>query len=316
MTQHLLSRWWSRLRSGLVSGLGLAAALLVVLWIFLALLPAPVSFPHPYFASHSRWRQPGPQIIAHRGGWGLWPQHTLDGYQRAVDLRVDALELDVRRTADGIMVVFHDRTVDRVTDGTGRVDALSFAQLQQLDAGYHWSSDGGTTHPFRDQGLQVPTLEQVLARFPQQHMIIELKSDGQAMAEQLCGLLRAHNHQERSIVASFHDDALTFFREACPEVATSASSSEAAYYWILHVLRLDLLSSPDFEALLIPETAGPITIVDQRFVDVSQTRGLPVQVWTIDEEQDMRRLTRLGVHAIITPQPDRLMGLLQELGQR
>ncbi|MDA0336993.1 MAG: glycerophosphodiester phosphodiesterase [bacterium] len=296
--------------------IGLAAAAICVVWLFLAVLPPPVSFPHPYFTGHPRWHQEGTQIIAHRGGWGLWPEHTLAGYQRAVDLGVDALELDVQRSADGVMVVFHDPRVDRSTDGTGRVDSFTFAQLQQLDAGFHWSAEGDTTHPFRGQGLRIPALDEVLQRFPAQHMVIELKSDDAATAEQLCGLLQAHNHEERAIVAAFSTEALTFFRQACPGVATSASSAEATSYWILHLLRLDLFARPAFQALQIPQTLGPLTIVDERFVNVSQGRGLPVQVWTIDEEQSMKRLMQLHVQAIITRRPDRLLGLLQSLGQR
>ena len=303
-------------RSSLGRVLGLAAAGVCVLWIFLAILPAPVSFPHPYFAGHPRWQQEGPQVIAHRGGWGLWPEHTLDGYQRAVDLGVDALELDVQRTADGIMVVFHDRRVDRVTDGTGRVDSLTFEQLRRLDAGYQWSPDGGATYPFRGQGLRVPALDEVLAKFPQQHMIMELKTGDAVTAEQLCGLLQRHDHENRAIVAAFGTDGLATFRQACPGVATSASSAEAMSYWVLHLLRLDLLAAPAFEALLIPEKFGPLTIVDQRFVDVTQGRGLPVQVWTIDEKERMERLIHLGVQAIITRRPDRLTTLLHDQGRR
>jgi len=303
-------------RSSLGRVLGLAAAVICVLWIFLAILPAPVSFPHAYFAGHPRWQQAGPQVIGHRGGWGLWPEHTLDGYQRAVDLGVDALDLDVWRSADGIVVVFHDRRVDRVTDGTGRVDSLTFEQLRSLDTGYHWSSDDGATHPFRGKGLQIPSLDEVLAKFPQQHLVIEMKTRDVVAAEQLCGLLRARDHGDKAIVASFGTDALVSFRQACPEVATSASSAEAAAYWILHVLRLDLLAAPDFEALQVTETVGPLTIVDQRFVDVSQRRGLPVQVWPINTEERMKRLMQLKVQSIFTRRPDRLTSLLRDEGRR
>ena len=296
--------------------LGLSTAGLLVPWALLALLPAPVSFQHPYFMAHPPGKRWAPQIIAHRGGSGLWPEHTLDSYRRAVDLGVDALELDVRSTADGITVVFHDRRVDRVTDGTGRLDSFTFEQLQSLDAGYDWSPDEGTTHPFRGLGLRIPALDEVLSTFPEQHMVIELKTDDALSAQRLCGHLRRHGHQELAIVAAFRHEALAAFRQACPAVATSASSSEAAWYWILHVARLDVLSDPDFEALLVPETLGPVTIVDRRFVEVSQRRGLSVQVWTIDAEPIMERLIDRGVQAIMTRRPDLLTGVLEALGHR
>ena len=296
--------------------LGGGVAALLIVWTFLALLPAPVSFPHPYFTGHPRWRQPAPQIIAHRGGWGLWPQHTLDGYRRAIELGADVLELDVRRTSDGVMVVFHDRVVDHVTEAEGQVDSFTFAQLRSLDAGYDWSPADDGSHPFRGQGLLIPALDEVLSEFAGQHMVIELKTADAEAAQQLCGELRRHAHEERAIVAAFAPEALTNFRQACPEVATSASSAEMSKYWILHLLRLDVLSWPEFEALQVPETLGPLTIVDERFVDVSQGRGLPVQVWTIDDEETMGRLFDLGVQAIMTRRPDQLARLLAARGQR
>jgi glycerophosphoryl diester phosphodiesterase len=292
---------------------GLVVVALLLVWLFLATLPAPVSFPHPFFSSHPRARQSLPQAIAHRGGWGLWPEHTVDGYQRAVSLGVDALELDVRPSADGVLVVFHDRKVDRVTEAQGAVASLSLAKLQSLDAGYDWSADDGATHPFRGQGLSIPTLAEVLSAFPDQYMTIELKTDDAASAEQLCGLLRDFDHEERAIVAAFKTESLDAFRQACPNTATSASSTEGMAYWVLHLLRLDVLASTEFEAFQVPPTLGPLPVVDRRFVQVTQGRGIPVQVWTIDEKEEMERLIELGVQGIITRRPDRLTQVLDNL---
>lgn len=289
---------------------------LVVVWTFLALLPAPVTFPHAYFASHPRWQQPGPQVIAHRGGWGLWPEHTIEGYHRAVALGVDAIDLDVQPSADGVLVVFHDRSVDRVTQDSGRVEELTFEELQKLDAGYDWSTDGGASFPFRGQGLQIPALRDVLDTFPDQHMVIELKARDAASATQLCGLLQESGHEQQAIIAAFSADVLENFRRACPGVATSASSAEGISYWLLHLLRLDVFAAPEFQALQIPPKLGPLTTADERLVDVSQNRGLPVQIWTIDDEDDMTRLIDLGVHSIFTTRPDRLLSLLQARGLR
>ena len=296
--------------------LALAAAGVLLVWAFLAILPAPISFPHPYFAQHPRWGESIPQIIAHRGGWGLWPQHTLYGYRHAVDMGVDALELDIQRSSDGVMVVFHDHRVGRVTEAGGRIDSYTFEELQSLDAGYNWSADEGATHPFRGQGLRIPSLDEVLSTFPDQHMIIELKTNDAQSAEQLCGLLRAHRHQHRAIVASFDTESLDIFRQVCPGVATSASFAEAWSYTILHLLRLDVLANPEFEALQVTEFKGPLTVVNERFVDKSQGRGIAVQVWTIDKEQDMERLTDLGVQGLITRRPDRLKRVLEARGRR
>ena len=94
--------------------------------------------------------------IAHRGGAGLWPENTLFAFQNAVRIGVDALEFDVHATSDGELVVIHDATVDRTTDGAGRVDEISWAALRELDAGYRWTADDGASFPFRGMGLRVP----------------------------------------------------------------------------------------------------------------------------------------------------------------
>ncbi|MEZ4374468.1 MAG: glycerophosphodiester phosphodiesterase family protein [Polyangiaceae bacterium] len=98
--------------------------------------------------------------IAHRGGRKLAPEHTLVAYQNGLDVGADILELDVHATSDGVLVLMHDDTVDRTTNGTGAIKELTFAELRSLDAAYNFSEDGGQTFPYRGKGIQVPTLEE------------------------------------------------------------------------------------------------------------------------------------------------------------
>jgi glycerophosphoryl diester phosphodiesterase len=107
-----------------------------------------------------------PLNMAHRGGANLRPENTLVAFSNAVAIGVDVLELDVQRTADDVVVVIHDATVDRTTEGVGALGTLTFADVDQLDAGYRFTTDGGATYPYRGMGIRVPTLEQVLAAFP------------------------------------------------------------------------------------------------------------------------------------------------------
>ena len=121
----------------------------------------PISLPeHPF------WDTPGPRVIAHRGGRGLWPENTLHAFRNAHARGADVLEMDLRRTADGEIVVLHDATVERTTDGSGPVEGLTVGALQRLDAGHRWTADAGRTFPFRGRGITVPTLREVFVALP------------------------------------------------------------------------------------------------------------------------------------------------------
>jgi len=184
---------------------------LLLLLLFLA-RPTPA---HPLFT----YLPDTPLVIAHRGGSKLWPENTMVGFRAATEMGVDLLEMDVHSSSDGTLVVIHDDSVDRTTDGTGLVNQLTLAQLKELDAGYQWSSDQGVSFPFRGQGLEIPTLEEVLSEFNGYPMNIEIKQFEPSITEQFCQTIRAYSMQERVLVASFDPGTLGDFRRTCPEVA-------------------------------------------------------------------------------------------------
>lgn len=288
----------------------LGPVLLAAAWL-LAALRSPVPLPaNAYFSG-----QPDFLVIAHRGGRGLGPESTLPLFRQMVDLRVDVLEFDVRQSADGALILLHDELVDRTTDGGGRADQLTLAQLKALDAGYRWTPDG-QTFPCRGQGYTIPTLEEVFRALPQQHYVIEIKADEAPVARSLGAAIRANGMTQRVMVASFHGEALEAFRAACPEVATSAAPGEAAGYVLLQKLGLGGWCSPAFAALQLPERAGPVALASGAFVQGARAQGLPIHFWTIDEEEEMARLLDLGAGGIMTNRPDRLLALLRRRGWR
>src|SRR5690606_34621278 len=124
------------------------------------------------------------------------------------DMGVDMLEMDVHASADGVLVVMHDDTVDRTTNGTGKIKQMTLNALKQLDAGYHWTGDGGQTQPFRHQGIGVSTLEEIFEALPGVPMTIEIKQTDPSIAQTLCDLLRRHGKTRQVIIGSFHPDAL------------------------------------------------------------------------------------------------------------
>lgn len=253
-----------------------------------------------------------PLVFAHRGGGGLFPENTLEAFKYSASLGVDVLELDIHSTADGRLVVMHDRTVDRTTDGRGRVGDMTLDELKRLDAGYHFSPDGGRTFPFRGRGVTVPTLEEIFAALPEMTFNVEPKQQTPSLVKPLCGILRERKMTGRVIVGSFRQEVLDEFRAECPEVATSASPSEVSYFLAMYKTGLAESYTPPMQALQVPETVGYLNVVSEDFVKTAHRLNLKVHVWTVNETEDMRRLAEMGVDGIMTDYPDRLLKLLEE----
>ncbi|HEX6185064.1 MAG TPA: glycerophosphodiester phosphodiesterase [Pyrinomonadaceae bacterium] len=262
---------------------------------------------HPYFRQDTSGR---PLVIAHRGGAGLWPENTLHAFERAAELGVDVIETDVRATADGELVLIHDDTVSRTTDGAGRVRQLTLAELKRLDAAHRWSPDGGQSFPLRGRGLTVPTLREVFNALPSMRFNIEPKHSEPSIAAPLCRLIREHGMTSRVMVAAFRDAAVKQFRRECPEVATSASTAEVAGFLALQRTGLADSYGPRMQALQVPEWAGSLHVLSAEFVAAAHARNLRVHAWTVNSEDDMRRLISLGVDGVMTDHPDRLLRIL------
>ncbi len=283
-------------------------ASLVMAHLVLAGFVKPVA-EHPFWATSTP-----PRVIAHRGGRGLWPENTLYAFRRAADLGADVLEMDIRQTADGVLVILHDETVDRTTDGSGPVAALTLSGLQRLDAGYRWSPDGGKTHPHRGQGLTVPSLRDVFSALPGARMNLEIKARGATLSRPVCALIREHRMEHMVVVASFGQDAMDAFRTACPGVATAATGEEVRQLFRLTTLFLDPLFEPRAEALQVPERLGNLEVLTPRFVRAARRLNLKIDVWTVNEPEDMQRLIALPVDGIMTDYPDRMLALIRKPG--
>lgn len=227
-------------------------------------------------------------VIGHRGASGEFPENTLLAFDRALEQGADALELDVRVSADGVPVVIHDPTVDRTTDGTGAVRAQSLPALQALDAGL---------------GEAIPTLEAVLERHPDTPLIVEIKEERAAGAT--AGVLERHHAAGRVLVGSFIGRALRRFRP--PVFARSASRRETGAFWL--ATRVGAWPPGPYAAFAVPQRHRGLTVVDAAFVRGAGRRGKPVHVWTVDDPGDARHLRALGVAGIITNYPRRMQQL-------
>lgn len=261
-------------------------------------------------ADHSYFKTDNFLVIAHRGGRSLGPEGTLYTFQKAVDLGVDVIETDIRSTKDGKLVIIHDSTVNRTTNGNGPVNSFSLKTLKQLDAGFRWSPDNGSTYPMRGRGLTIPTLAEAFAALPKTRMNIEIKESDPEVIDRLCDLIRDYQKTDHVMVASFDVSRLKQFRSQCPQVATSMGAREAVVFFGLQWAHLDNIYSPSAQALQVPDTYRNTQVVTQRFLKAAHARNMKVHVWTVNEPQHMQRLLKLGVDGIMTDYPERLLRLL------
>ena len=270
-------------------------ALLAVLYLYFATL-----HPHQRISHHVFFDAPGPWAIAHQGGRGLWPENTLYAFEHARDLGVDVLEMDLRTTSDDHIVVMHDRTVDDTTDGRGLVSEMTLDELQELDAGYREDGDFAV----REGELRVPILREVLTAFRSSRLNLEMKEFTSEEALSLCRLLQEFDAEARVLVASFGHEPMLAFRRKCPSVATSATRREIYVFYYLHRLRLGSLYRSPAVAFQVPDEPR---VIEPGFLERAKAANIQVQVWTINESSDMKRLLDMGVQGILTDFPDRLL---------
>jgi glycerophosphoryl diester phosphodiesterase len=224
-----------------------------------------------------------PVIFAHRGASAHAPENTLAAFELALAQNADAIELDVKLSADGQVVVIHDATVDRTTDGRGSVAAMSAAEVGALDAG---------------QGERVPPLDAVLDRYAATPLLIEVK-EARAAGPALAAIQR-RQAEPRVVVGSFVRRALVPFWRA--GVASTPPRSGVAL--ALLASRLGLGVPGPHRAFAVPEYHRGLRIVDRRFVRAARQSGRPVHVWTVNTLEQGRRLRAQGVCGIITDYPD------------
>jgi glycerophosphoryl diester phosphodiesterase len=262
-------------------------------------------------ADHSYFNPDRFMVIAHRGGRSLGPESTVYTFQKAVDLGVDVIEIDIRSTKNGKLVIIHDSTVDSTTNGTGPVNRFSLKELKRLDAGYRWSPDGGRTYPLRGKGLAIPSLDEVFMAFPKMRINIEIKEPEHEIPALLCDLIREHQKVEHVMIASFDASQLKRFRSQCPLVATSVAAREAVLFYGLQWAYLDNIYSPPAQAMQVPDRYGSTRVITHRFLKAAHARNMRVHVWTVNDTEQMRQLINLGVDGIMTDYPQRLLRLLE-----
>ena len=253
-----------------------------------------------------------PLLVAHRGGAKLAPENTLLSFQRAVEWwRADILEMDVRLTSDGHVVVIHDATVNRTTDGAGLVADLNLDEICKLDAGYNFEDLTGQ-YSFRGQGVTVPTFEEVLTALPHTRMNVEAKEP--EVAGPLDEVIKRHSAAHRVHIAAQFERGRREIRHY--DGPGGASRQQVFWFWLGHHLPWVNPFKLSADVLQVPELWKGLRVVSPRFLQQAHARNIPVHVWTVDDPEDMRRLIDWGVDAIQSDRPDLLAALLAEIRYR
>ena len=251
-----------------------------------------------------------PLVYAHRGGAALRPENTIVSFDYGLSLGADGLEFDVRLSRDGVVVVHHDATLERTTNGRGALSSYTADELSHVDAG-HWFSPADPTRkpgvpdsfPYRGQGHGIPRLKQVLSRYPGVPLIIELKVNDPDLAQRTIQDVRAAGAVERVSLGSFGWRVLRAVRKLEPRIPTGASREEVRLALYRSWIRWPL-GKEAYQEFQVPERSGPTRVVSRNFIAHAHRVGLPVKVWTVNDPADMRRLLDWGVDALISDRPD------------
>ncbi len=256
-----------------------------------------------------------PRVFGHRGASGTHPENTLVSFQAAIERGASAIELDVHRSRDGVIVVFHDDTLERTTNGRGTVREQTLEELRALDAGFRFSPDAGSTFPFRGAGVGIPTLEEVCRGFPGVPLIIEIKQADPPLEKDLAQVLQSTGADARALVFSLHQEPVDRFRELRPEWAAGFGPGDVSAF--LDRLAADRWDGyhPPGAAFAVPVRWHATRIVNAPFVQAAHDHACEVYVWTINEPGAMHALLDLGVDGIITDFPERANQVLAERGE-
>ncbi len=247
----------------------------------------------------SAWRLNAPLVIAHRGASLIAPENTLPAFHQAAELGADAIEFDAKLSADGHVVIHHDRTLDRTTDGSGPLSSRTLEELQQLDAGSHLH------HKFR--GVRIPTLKQVFQELGDDLLMnVELTNYAHplnTLPEAVSNLIHEYDLIERVLVSSFNPIALMKMRRLVPEISLGLLVMDSEPTWLISLSRF-----------MTPYQAfhPSFPMVDEQLVQREHHLEHLVNVWTVNKVDQIRELVSMGIDGVITDTPDTARELVEE----
>ncbi|GGI41507.1 glycerophosphodiester phosphodiesterase [Mammaliicoccus stepanovicii] len=254
--------------------------------------------------------QPAPYVFAHRGGMALRPEHTRLAFDHALNYEVTGFEIDVRLTKDEELVVMHDDTVDRTSNGSGYVGDHTLEDLRKLDFGYHFK-DINNEHPYRgNEKAKIITLKELLTEYPDVLINIDIKDHPETYAgslapSQLYRVISEAKAEKRVNVASFYDEQIERFNlYAQNTVALGTGQNEVAKAFFAYHSGFGHVYEPKTDTFQIPLNAKGLPLDSEGFIQYLTSLNIAVAYWVINQIDTMDELIQKGVHTIVTDRPD------------
>ncbi len=237
-------------------------------------------------------------VVGHRGNRAHAPENTIESFAQAVALGADAIEFDVRLSADGMPVVHHDRSVSRTTDGNGKVSRMTFRELRKLDAGANFTPDEGKSFPYRGSGHRIPSFEEVVEAFPSTALLIEIKDP--LAATGIRKILEIRKAESRALVDAYSEIAVRRFEGSA--IAYGAAKADVSRL-TTEILLGSSVSAMKYRALCVPLSYYGLPLPVRRFAKAARKQGRQIHVWTVNDPAVAVSLWNGGINGIISDDP-------------
>ena len=263
---------------------------------------------HPFFS-------PNPVVLAHRGDSKRFPENTMPAFRSALQMKVDVIETDVHITKDGVVVIWHDDDLSRLCGEAIPVYEKTYAELLTHDAGCFYIDENGNK-PFEGKGITIARFDELLELDANQRINVDMKDPKPELVRAMADLLRKYNAVGRVCVASFHSQNIFLLRKIMPDALTSFTSKEVAKYVLTINFGLGFLWKRFPSCVFqmperMPETKHGIRLLTKRFIKYCHKRNIKIQIWTINEADEMRRLLAMGVDGLFTDDPALMLEVLK-----
>lgn len=282
--------------------LGLSLSIIVFISVGILILRT-IALRLPIAKDSASFFDDGFNVVAHRGGALEAPENTLVAFEKAFSLDSNILfEFDIHLTKDKEIVVIHDSTLERTTNGKGKVADFTLEEVKKLDAGYYFQDEQGQ-FSYRDKDIKIPTLREVFEKFPNNKKIIEIKVNNTDLDSKLISLIKEFSAEDTVLIGSFDGRILSRLREAHRRWHFSAARDEILRILMLESLYLEPLAVWNAEAYLVPEKDEGITVLTKKFVAEARRRAKKILIWTVNNDEDIQRLKAFGVNGVISDRP-------------